>query len=169
MSLLSRALISASFVLVGCFLAVPSRADQIVLISSTPTLELFSSPLSFSFDYDLTTRTLVGTPAPIDFAGEVFTFVPTSGDGAAPPTFHFQGATPDFLDSINIGETGLFQQPPQVLDFPAVGTYGGWIVEFDGGNASGDGVVSNVAEPSSLLLLAGGFTSLLGLRRKRIG
>jgi hypothetical protein len=58
----SRVAFAAVAIAVCCLFNVPARADQIVIIGSSPTLELIGQPLSFSFGFDASTATVVGTP-----------------------------------------------------------------------------------------------------------
>jgi hypothetical protein len=152
----SRVAFAAVAVAVCCLFNAPARADQIVIISSSPTLELIFQPLSFSFEFDATTATVVDTPI-INFDGATYTFNAGASITAPPPTFVFE----DGIHQIEIGDIGLFPQPG-VEGFPAVGVYPGLVVGLDGSFSGFNGTVSvtAAAEPGLLALLGAGLLLL---------
>jgi hypothetical protein len=119
----------------------------------------------FSFNYDATTNTVIGTPS-IDFMGMVFTYSPAS---LIPLDFDFTSG----VNEIIIGDIGEFPQPG-INGFPAVGTYPGVLVGYGSPTPTfaaynGSAVVSAVPEPGVLTLLAVGllFAPVLPRRRQR--
>ena len=155
----SRAAFAAVAVAVCCLCNAPARADQIVIISSSPTLELVGQPLSFSFEFDATTATVVGTPV-INFAGAMYTYNAGASITSPPPTFVFEGG----IHQIAIGIIGTFPQPG-VEGFPAVGVYPGLVVGLDGDLSGFNGTVTVTAagEPGLLALLGAGLLLLLAV------
>lgn len=148
----SRVALATVVVAVCGLFNASARADQIVTIFSSPTLEMLKQPLSFSFQFDATTELVVGTPV-INFDGSTFTYNPAVSFTGTPPTFRFVDGT-HFID---IGDIGLFQQPG-VEGFPAVGVYSGLAVAIDDTFSSYNGTVDVTAapEPGSLALLGTG-------------
>jgi hypothetical protein len=145
----SVALTAVIVAVCGLFNA-PARADQIVIISTSPTLEMAGHPLSFSFEFDATTALVVGTPV-INFDGSTFTYNPAVSFTGTPPTFRFV----DGSHFIDIGNIGLFQQPG-VEGFPAAGMYSGLAVAIDDTFSAFNGTVDVTAapEPGTLALLS---------------
>jgi len=141
---------------VCCLFNAPARADQIVTISSSPTLELAGQPLSFSFEFDATTATVVDTPV-ISFDGAAYTYNAGASITTPPPTFVFE----DGIHQIAIGDIGTFPQPG-FGDFPAVGVYPGLLVGLDGDLSGFNGTVTvtAAAEPGLLALLGAGLLLL---------
>jgi len=156
---ISRVAFAAVAVAVFCLFNSPARADQIVIISSSPTLELIGQPLSFSFEFDATTETVVGTPV-ISFNGSTFTYNAGASITTPPPTFLFEDAT----DQIEIGDIGTFPQPG-FGSFPAVGVYPGLLVGLNGSLSGFNGTVNVSAAPEpGLLSLLGAGLLLLAVR-----
>jgi hypothetical protein len=109
------------FLVLASLIPATAQADSIVNISSTPGLTLLTgSPLNFSFDYDVTTNTVIGTPT-IDFMGMVFAYSPAS---IVPFDFDFKSGS----NEITIGDIGAFPQPG-IKGFPGVGTYPAILVD----------------------------------------
>ena len=151
--IVSRVALAVVVVAVCSLFNAPARADQIVIISSSPTLEMAGQPLSFSFGFDATTATVVDTPF-IDFNGSTFMYNAAASNTAA-PTFVFVDGT-HFID---VGVIGVFQQPG-VEGFPALGVYPGLAVAIDdtfsGFNGTVDVTAAAAPEPGSLALLGAG-------------
>lgn len=151
-----RVAFAAVAVIVCCLFNAPARADQIVIISSSPTLELMEQPLSFSFEFDTTTEAVVGIPV-ISFNGATFTYNAGASSTTPPPTFVFE----DGIHQIAVGDIGTFPQPG-FGDFPAIGVYPGLLVGLDGGLSGFNGtvIVTEAAEPGLLALLGAGLLLL---------
>jgi hypothetical protein len=149
----SRLALAATAVAVCCLFDVPARADEIVIISSSSTLELVGQPLNFSFEFDVTTAAVVDMPV-ITFNGSTYAYnAGASNTTAPPPTFVFVDGT----HQIEVGAIGTFPQPG-AEGFPAVGLYPGLVVGLDGSFSGFNGTVSVTAapEPGSLSLLGTG-------------
>ena len=155
----SRVAFAAVAVAVCCLFNAPARADQIVIISSSPTLELAGQPLSFSFAFDATTATVVGTPV-ISFDGATYTYNAGASITTPPPTFVFEDG---IIHQIAIGDIGTFPQPG-FGDFPAIGVYPGLLVGLDGDLSGFNGTVTvTAAEEPGLLALFGAGLLLLAV------
>jgi hypothetical protein len=153
----SRVAFAAVAVAVCCLFNAPARADQIVIISSSPTLELIGQPLSFSFEFDATTAAVVDTPV-ISFNGSTFTF--NAGASTTAPTFVFEDST----HQIEIGDIATIPQPG-IEGFPAIGVYPGLVVGLDGSFSGFNGTVTvTAAAESGLLALLGAGLLLLAVR-----
>jgi hypothetical protein len=158
-----------------CFLS-PAFADNIDDITGSNIAIPGGVTLNFSFEFDATTKTLVGTP----------TFTATGNSGfiadlnVSQLGFPSDPANPVGVTSIDfagpaggggtttlaLGVNGLSPVVPGDLNFPNIGTYGPEMVLLDQGfvgQGNGDVTVSamSVSEPSVLTLLLVGFAALL--------
>jgi len=173
------------FVVVCLFFLPSAFADSFVDITGTNIGIAGGATLNFSFDFDTTSDTVVGTPsftatgnaafvAALDLSQLVFESAFTNSGGvtgldfACPPS---SGAS----TNLALGANGLSPTIPADLLFPDPGTYGPEIVLIDDGNQgyAGNVVVSALSptnastpEPPIAVLLLFGLALVLVARSR---